>query len=269
MERPVRDRAVSGRVGHPEPRQHPVAGPAARRRGVPPRQDHDARRRHVQPGQGHRPEEAGFRRHRAGQVPRPEELEDRRPEDDPAAAQRALRRAGPAPGRVHRRHPADRLRRQPPGRHRPVHLRAVRARPAVAVQPLRQLLGRPAVRRRADHLRLRRRRRQGQRIAGGPGAEHRQPAELPGEHHRTAGRLAVDLRDRRVGAVHDARRCRAVLRRAGPPGAAADRRPPADDRPGTQRVRDPRQRPVLAVRPGVRPATFRSGCRTSTRPSRC
>ena len=38
----------------------------------------------------------------------------------------------------------------------------------------------PAVRRRADHLRLRRRRRQGQRAAGGPGAEHRQPAELPG-----------------------------------------------------------------------------------------
>ena len=63
----------------------------------------------------------------------------------------------------------------------PFTYRAVRARPAVAVQPVRQLLGRPAVRRRADHLRLPRRRREGQRAAGGPGAEHRQPAELPGE----------------------------------------------------------------------------------------
>ena len=43
------------------------------------------------------------------------------------------------------------------------------------------------------------------------------------EHHRAAGRVAADLRDRRLGAVHDAGRRRAVLRRAGPPGAAADR----------------------------------------------
>ena len=58
-----------------------------------------------------------------------------------------------------------------------------------------------------------------------------------------------------MGAVHDAGRRRAVLRRAGPPGAAADRGPAADDRPGAQRLRHPRQRPVLPVRPGLRQAT--------------
>ena len=46
-----------------------------------------------------------------------------------------------------------------------------------------------------------------------------------------AGGGCPGLRDRRLDAVHDAGRRRAVLRRPGPPGDAADRRPPADDRP--------------------------------------
>ena len=263
VERELRDRALGGRVRHAERRQHPVDDQAARRRGVPQRQDAHGRGRHVQPGQGHRPEEARVRRHRAGQDPRAQELEDRRPEDDPAAAQPALRRARPAPGRVHRRHAPDRVRRQPAGRHRPVQVQPVRPGPALAVRPPRQLLGRAAVRRPADHLRLRRRRREGQRAARGPGAERGQPAQLPRGHDRAAGRLAAGLRDGRVGAVHDARRRRAVLRRAGAAGAAADRRPPADDRPGAQRLRHPRQRHVLAVRPRLRqgPAAARAGHR--------
>ncbi len=46
-----------------------------------------------------------------------------------------------------------------------------------------------------------------------------------------AGRQRPRVRVRRLGAVHDARRLSAVLRRPRAPGDAPDRRPPADDRP--------------------------------------
>ena len=91
----------------------------------------------------------------------------------------------------------------------------------------------------------------GQRAAGGPGPEHRRPAELPGEHHRSAGCLTVDLRDRCLGAVHDAGRRRAVLRCAGAPGAADGRdvgdRVTADGSRG-QFVYVDRPRRVVAVK---------------------
>ena len=70
-------------------------------------------------------------------------------------------------------------------------------------------------------------------------------------------------RVRRLGAVHDAGRRQAVHRRARPPGDAPDRRPPADDRQRPERLRLARQRPLRAVRPGVRqgPAPARAGHR--------
>ena len=78
-----------------------------------------------------------------------------------------------------------------------------------------------------------------------------------------AGGGVAGLRDRRLGAVHHARRRRAVLRRPGAPGDAPDRRPPADDRPDAERLRLARQRHVRPVRRGLRqrPAPARAGHR--------
>ena len=196
--------------------QHPVDDPAAPGRGVPPRQDGDRRGRPVQPGHGHRPEEHRLRRHRAGHHPRAEQLEDRRPADDPAAAQLALRGARPAAGRVHRRHPAHRLRRQPTPS-------APDRSPTGSFVPgqLRQFArhenywdGPPWV----DELFIYDFADDAAKVnallAGQVQSVDNLPNYLAG-HHRAAGCLAVGLGDRRLGAVHHAGRRRAVLRRAG------------------------------------------------------
>ena len=90
-----------------------------------------------------------------------------------------------------------------------------------------------------------------------------QPALQPDQLREGPGRLHPRRPERRVGAVHDAGRPEAVLRRAGAPGAAPDLRPQADDRVGAQRLRHARQRPLRALRPGVRqgPAAARAGHR--------
>ena len=123
--------------------------------------------------------------------------------------------------------------------------------------------GDAGVRRRAADPGLQRRQRQGQRAAGRPDPDGRQPALQPHRHHQGCRRRRAGLRDRRLGAVHDARRRRAVRRRPGAPGDAPDRRPPADDRPDAERLRLARQRHVRAVRRGLRqrPAPARAGHR--------
>ena len=55
----------------------------------------------------------------------------------------------------------------------------------------------------------------------------------------------------------------------GAPGDPADRRPQADGPAGAERLRQRRERPLRALRPGLREATCRSASRTSSRPSRC
>ena len=123
--------------------------------------------------------------------------------------------------------------------------------------------GDKAKRRRAPDPGLRRRQRPGQRAPGRPDPDDRQPALQPDRHGQGPGRQGPRGRVRRLGAVHDAGRPEAVHRRAGPPGDAADLRPPADDRPGAERLRPPRQRPLRPVRPGLRqgPAAARAGHR--------
>ena len=126
------------------------------------------------------------------------------------------------------------------------------------------------VRRHPHHDRVRRRHGAHQRAAGRPDPDDVDSCPTAGQGHRgDRGARAPQRRDRRLESVHDARRRQAVLRRPGAPGDAADRRPPADDRPDAQRLRLARQRHVRAVRPGVRQRPARSASRTSTRPSRC
>ena len=156
-----------------------------------------------------------------------------------------------------------------PGRHRRLQVQVVHPRQGQRLHQVRRLLGRQGHRRRAAHPGLRRPQRPGQRPPGGPDPDDRQPALQPDRHPQGAGRQDPRVRHRRVGAVHDAGRRQAVLRRPGAPGHAADLRPPADDRPGAQRLRHrwattstPR-----STRPS--PRTCRSASRTSTRPSRC
>ena len=61
----------------------------------------------------------------------------------------------------------------------------------------------------------------------------------------------------------------AVHRQPGAPGVPADGRPPADGGAGAVRIRDGRQRPLLAVRPVPTTTPCRSASRTSSRPSPC
>ena len=67
-----------------------------------------------------------------------------------------------------------------------------------------------------------------------------------------AGGGVLDRRRRRVGAVHHACGPGAVRRLQGPPGDAADRRPPGDDRPGPERLRLAGQRHVRPARRRLR-----------------
>ena len=70
---------------------------------------------------------------------------------------------------------------------------------------------------------------------------------IKGARRRHAGH-----RHRRLGAVHHACRPGAVQRRQGAPGLPPDRRPPADDRPGAERLRLAGQRHVRTPRRGLR-----------------
>ena len=186
-----------------------------------------------------------------------------RPDHPAARAEGAVRAARLAAGGVHARHHPDRLRHREPRRHRCLRLQVLRPRQDQHLHQVRRLLGRRGVRRRAADPGLQRRQRQGQRPAGGADPDGRQPALQPHRHHQGCRRRRPGLRDRRVGALHHARRLGAVLRRPRPPGDAPDRRPPADDRPDAERLRHARQRHVRAVRRGVRqrPAPARAGHR--------
>ena len=162
-----------------------------------------------------------------------------------------------------RHHPGRRVRPRQPGRHRRLRLQVVRGRQDQHLHQVRRLLGRRGLRRRAADPGLRRRQRQGQRAAGRPDPDPRQPALQPRRHDQGRRRRRADRRGRPVGAVHDARRPGAVRRRQGPPGDAADRRPPGDDRPDPERLRLAGQRPLRAARRRLRqrPAPARAGHR--------
>ena len=135
--------------------------------------------------------------------------EARRPHgpDHAAVRQRRLPRR---PRPVLQRHRPGRLRPEEPGRHRPVQVPELHARRAERVRQVPRLLadGKPYARRAGDH-RLPRRHRARQRAARRPGRGDRQPAG--GQIAQRQGQpepARADLRDRRVAAVHDARRRR-------------------------------------------------------------
>ncbi len=167
-------------------------------------------------------------------------------------AQDAVRAARLPPRGVHPRHRPGRLRPQEPGRHRRLQVQVVHAGQEQRLHEVRRLLGRQGVRRRAADPGLRRPQRPGQRAAGRPDPDDRQPALQPDRLGEEAGRPDPRGRVRRLGAVHHARRRQAVLRRPGAPGDAPDLRPPADDRPGAERLRPARQRPLRPLRRGLR-----------------
>ncbi len=83
------------------------------------------------------------------------------------------------------------------------------------------------------------------------------------------GPPGAGLQDRRLAADHHAHRPEAVQRRARASGVQADPRPQGDDRAGLRRLRQPRQRHVRAVRPGLPEGLPQRVPRTSRRPSRC
>ena len=179
-------------------------------------------------------------------------------------AEGALRDARHAAGGVHRRHHPDRLRHREPGRHRRLHLQ-VRSTPGKTstFTKYADYWGDPAF---VDELQI-------QDFAD----DSAKVNALQAGQIQTVDNLPYNLIDTIKGAgggvlvsetgawVPFTMRVDvgAVLRRPGAPGDAADRRPPADDRPGAERLRLARQRPVRAVRRGLRqrPAPARAGHR--------
>ena len=85
---------------------------------------------------------------------------------------------------------------------------------------------------------------------------------------QSQGAKVADLQDRWLAADLHGDRHAAVRRPRRPQGIPPDRRPPGHDRPGRLRLRLHRQRPVRAVRRGLR-ADLPQRERTSTRRSRC
>ncbi len=234
------------------------------RRRVPQRQDRRRRRRDLLAEADHRPEGPEGRQ-LVDQLHRPRQPEEDRRADraHPAQAhERGLRgRSRP----VLQRDRPHGLRPQEAGRHGAVQVPVVLTRPAQRLRQEPELLAdRAAVRRPADDHRLPRRHGAHERPARRAGRGDQQPARGPARQHPGQPEPeGAELADRRVAAVHDAHRRRAVRRRQGPPGDAAHRRPRADGPAGPQRPGLGRQRPVRPLRPDVRerPAAAQAGPR--------
>ena len=250
------------RVGHALGRRQDLDDQAAPGRHLPQRQDRHPRGRPLHPQPGGR-QVAHLRRRRAGADHRLQRHQEGRRQHGRHQAQDAVRRPAVPPRGVHLRHRAHRLRPEEPGRHRPVQVQVVHAGQEQRLHQVRRLLGRQGPRRRGPDPGLRRPERPGQRAAGRPDPHDGQPALQPDQHGQGPGRPDHRGRDRRLGAVHDARGPEAVLRRPRASGPAPDLRPPADDRQRAERQGHAGQRPVRAVRPRLqqRPAPARAGHR--------
>ena len=111
------------------------------------------------------------------------------------------------------------------GGHGPVQVQVVHAGAAEHVPAQRRLLQRRPVPRRDHHHGLRRRDQPDQRADLRPGRRRRLPLGHVDRDGAERRRRNLDRRRREHGADHDAHGRRAVQRRAGPPGDAADHRP--------------------------------------------
>ncbi len=254
-EQPGRDRVRTGRVDHRASRLAGAVGdPAAAGRHLPRRQGLHRGRRHL-----HLPADLQQRLHREVRAgpDRPGPHQGPGQAHRAGAAHQAVLQLRGATGRllVQPLHRPGGLQPGPAGRHRAVRLPELHSRPAQRVHPQPALLEiRAAPRGHPDHHRF-------QRQHHAPGCAVHRRHRRRGRAGRTADRLAGHHeRDQDGGValrgdhpVHHARRPAAVQRRQRPPGHAAADRPPAADRLGARRVRGGRQRPVLPVRPRLRP----------------
>ena len=184
LEQQLRARAGARRVRRVVARRHEVDRQDAPGRDLPQRQGRHRRGRVVQHPARRRPEGAALRGRSALPDPRLRVHEGGRRDHARAGAEGALRDPRRAAGGVHRRHHPDRLRHREPRGHRRLRLQVLRPRQDQHLHQVRRLLGRRGVRRRAADPGLPRRQRHGQRSAGRPDPDGRQPALQPHRHHQ-------------------------------------------------------------------------------------
>ena len=195
------------------------------------------------------------------------------PTDDPAAAQLAVRGARPAAGRVHRRDHPDRLRRQQPVGTGPFAYQHFVPGQLSQFARHENYWDGPAW---VDELFIYDFADDAAKVNALLAGQVQSVDNLPNYLAGTIEQQGASPLVSETGAwVPFTMRVdvAAVLRRAGAAGAAADRGPAADDRPGAERVRGARQRHVLPVRPGLRqgPAAAHAGHRpgqVAARPGR-